>query len=81
MAEQVQVRVDRDGQAEHGGTTYTFPRTLAGAVVTITVDGGDGPPAASASKAAWVDHAVAQGADRDEAEALTKDALVEAYGG
>ncbi|MFB7029669.1 MULTISPECIES: hypothetical protein [unclassified Streptomyces] len=38
-------------------------------------------PAKSAVKAAWVDYAVAQGADPDEAEAATKDDLIEAYGG
>ncbi len=41
---------------------------------------GDGPPAKSASKAEWVDYAAAQGADRGEAEQLTKDQLVEQYG-
>ena len=37
--------------------------------------------AKSASKAAWVDHAVAQGADREEAESMTKDELQNTYGG
>jgi hypothetical protein len=37
-------------------------------------------PARNASKAAWVDYAVAQGADRDEAEALGRDVLAETYG-
>ncbi|MCB0969383.1 MAG: hypothetical protein KDB37_21315 [Ilumatobacter sp.] len=42
----------------------------------------DGPaePAKSASKAAWVDFAVAQGADRDAAEAKTRDGLVDEFG-
>ena len=35
-------------------------------------------PPVSAPKAEWVDHAVAAGADRDEAEAMTKADLVEA---
>lgn len=39
-----------------------------------------GAPAKSANKAAWVDHAVAQGADRETAESLTKDDLQAAYG-
>lgn len=37
-------------------------------------------PAQSANKAAWVDYAVTQGAERDAAEALTKTELVETYG-
>lgn len=41
--------------------------------------GGDAPPV-SASKAVWVEHAVASGADRDEAEAMTKDELIDNYG-
>lgn len=38
-------------------------------------------PARSASKAEWVAYAVAQGADQDDAEQSTKDALIEQYGG
>jgi hypothetical protein len=46
----------------------------------------DGPaalerPARSASKAEWVAYAVAQGAEQDDAEAATKDQLIERYGG
>lgn len=37
-------------------------------------------PAKSASKAAWVDFAVAQGADRDAAEAKTRGDLVDEFG-
>lgn len=40
----------------------------------------DDRPAVNDRKAAWVDYAVAQGADRDDAEALTKDDLVDQYG-
>lgn len=40
----------------------------------------DKAPAKSANKGEWVDYAVAQGADREEAEDMTKDELVEAYG-
>jgi hypothetical protein len=36
-------------------------------------------PTKASNKAAWVDHAVAQGAERDEAEAMTKAELVERY--
>ena len=38
-------------------------------------------PAKADAKAAWVDYAVARGADRDEAEAQTKAELVDTYGG
>lgn len=44
------------------------------------VSSPDGSPAKSAPKAEWVEYAVAQGADRDEAEAATKADLVERYG-
>lgn len=44
------------------------------------VEEDSGPPAKSATKAEWVDYAVANGADRDEAEAQTKDELIAAYG-
>lgn len=37
-------------------------------------------PAKSATKREWVDHAVASGMDREEAEATTKDALIERWG-
>lgn len=37
-------------------------------------------PAASDRKTDWVDWAVTQGADRDDAEAATKADLVEKYG-
>lgn len=39
---------------------------------------GDDRPAKSASKADWVEHAVAQGADREAADAANKDDLVNA---
>jgi hypothetical protein len=38
-------------------------------------------PAKTDNKAAWVDWAVANDADRAEAEAMTKDDLIKAYGG
>ncbi|MGS2641685.1 hypothetical protein [Streptosporangium sp. G12] len=37
-------------------------------------------PAQSANKAAWVDWAVSQGADRGEAEGMTKADLIDEYG-
>jgi hypothetical protein len=39
----------------------------------------DDRPAKSDAKAVWLDYAVAQGADRDEAEAATKADLVDRY--
>lgn len=43
-------------------------------------DSGAGRPAKAAEKAAWVDFAVAQGADRAEAEASSKQDLIATYG-
>lgn len=49
-----------------------------------TVAEGEGleveTPPRAANKAAWVDFAVSQGADRAEAEAMPKDDLVATYG-
>jgi hypothetical protein len=39
-----------------------------------------GRPAQADNKAAWVDWAVSQGVDRDDAEAYTKADLIELYG-
>jgi hypothetical protein len=49
-------------------------------------EGDNGPaalerPARSASKAEWIAYAVAQGAEQDDAEAATKEQLIEQYGG
>lgn len=41
-------------------------------------DAGDGPPAESALKPEWVEYAVRQGYDRDEAEKATKPDLIKA---
>lgn len=40
---------------------------------------GDGRPAQAANKDAWVEYAVAQGFDRDEAEAATKAELIDRF--
>lgn len=52
------------------------------------VEGGPDTPAPpaeqppqSAAKALWVGWAIANGADADEAEAMTKQDLIDAYGG
>jgi len=47
----------------------------------VAVSEFDGPPAHSALKAAWVGYAVSQGADADSVGDLTKDELIEKYGG
>lgn len=40
----------------------------------------DGPPNQSALKSVWVDYAVSQGMSREDAEAATKDELIELHG-
>lgn len=40
-----------------------------------------GAPSTSDRKAIWVDYAVAQGADRADAGQMTKDDLIDRYGG
>lgn len=52
------------------------------AVEEASGESGDAatPPAPSAPKTAWVEHAVAQGADEAAAAAMTKAALIEAHG-
>ncbi|MFP8960031.1 hypothetical protein ACLIYP_05580 [Streptomyces nanhaiensis] len=52
--------------------------------VSAPAPGGGDPlerPAKSATKGDWVAYAVASGADRETAEAATKDELIERYGG
>ena len=44
-------------------------------------DTEDQRPAKNAVKAEWVDFAVAHGMERAEAEDMTKDALIEQFGG
>lgn len=41
-------------------------------------DAGDGPPAESANKDAWIEYAIRKGHDRDEAEKATKADLIKA---
>lgn len=45
-----------------------------------TVEDVTDVPNVSDKKSAWVDYAVGRGLDRNEAEELTKDELVERYG-
>jgi hypothetical protein len=70
----MRVRVRNDGTA--AGTTQTFPRSLYGALVNVP----DPTPTKSATKAEWVAYAVSRGFSRGDAEALTKDDLVERLG-
>jgi hypothetical protein len=62
----------------------TMPKiTTAGGPTNADDTSADGPvpaPAKSASKADWVDHAVAQGVPRENAEAMSKQELVEKHG-
>lgn len=83
-----EVYVNRDGEAVHNGKKVQFPATLAGAMVTVDDDGTVPEPAPeeetqpnrSSSKADWVDYAVEEhGADRDTAESMTKQDLIDAY--
>ena len=59
---------------------------LRGADVTsttsegISTDDEDDRPTQSDLKAEWVDYAVSQGANREDAEALTKEQLIAQYG-
>lgn len=46
---------------------------------SVTESSAPQRPAQVAAKSQWVDYAVARGADRSEAEALTKQDLVDAY--
>lgn len=46
----------------------------------LEIEEGPSAPAKSASKADWVEWAVANGADPDEADALTKAELTDTYG-
>lgn len=51
---------------------------LKGAVQRV---GSSDAPSKAASKADWVDYAVAKGKSREDAEAATKDDLVAEFGG
>lgn len=80
-AEANKAEVDIDDRGELG---ISDPGSAeAGRVEAETVsdeEAADEAPSKSDNKAAWVDYAVTQGADRDEAEASTKAELVEQYG-
>lgn len=68
----MKVRLDSEASALVKGRKVQFPKSLAGALVTLAE-----PPAKSATKPEWVEHAVSQGMVRAAAEAMTKDDLVE----
>lgn len=73
-----------DDQAQHfissGLVEKTDKGVGGGEVVDESADDA-GKPKHVAPKAEWVDYAVTQGADRDEAEDMTKAELIELYGG
>jgi hypothetical protein len=65
--------------AERGRGPAEAVETAADPEPTVEDGAPASHPAKNDNKAAWVDHAVSQGADRDEAESLTKAELVELY--
>lgn len=70
--EDAEVEVSAKSATEHGDKS-----------VTVHSDKGPGEleePKKSGSKPDWVEYAVSKGADRDEAEASTRDDLAAAYG-
>jgi hypothetical protein len=74
------VHVLVDGELRSFGPGDEVPAEIADLVTNPAVfDAADEGPAQSDRKAAWVDHAVSQGADRQEAEAMTKDDLIATY--
>ncbi len=77
------VHVLVDGEVRSFGPGDEVPDDVANLVTNPAVfdsnDEDDDGPAQSDRKAAWVDHAVSQGADRQEAEAMTKDDLIAKY--
>jgi hypothetical protein len=70
--------------AEHGmyveGDKLVDPSAEEPAAAPEPEPEPSGSPAVADNKAAWIDWAVSEGADREEAEALTKAELVEFYG-
>lgn len=80
------VNISVQGRTEGGETRWfgpgdEVPAEFADSITNPDVwEDADEVPARSDNKAAWVDYAVAKGADREEAEASTKDDLVEQYG-
>lgn len=72
---------DQPDSLSEGHTSNQADLDLTPAEKAAQADEGESStPNASASKAEWVDHAVANGADRDEAESMTKDDLRSTYG-
>lgn len=60
------------------GLGVTRPEGVA--MVGAPSEPAGGPPPRAASKEAWVDHAVARGASREDAEKSSKQELVDTYG-
>lgn len=74
---------DQPDSLSEGHTSNQADLDLTPAEKAAQADEGEdesSAPNSSASKAEWVDHAVANGADRDEAESMTKDDLRSTYG-
>lgn len=63
-------------------TAVTEPTTATGqSVSTVATGQSSAAPAPADPKAAWVSHAVNRGADRADAEAMTKSQLQATFGG
>lgn len=68
-------RVSVSAPVEHVSALAEEPAPEA-----VLIAAGEAPPK-SAVKSDWVEHAVLKGADREEAEAATKQELIDKYGG
>lgn len=73
LDERGELNLSDPGSAERG-------KAEAGEESAASSEGESSAPAKSDNKAAWVDYAVTQGAERSEAEALTKAELTDRYG-
>ena len=78
LANQEEAEAGREGAAEAAAERRAGGRALGTLEAPTTPTG---PPAKRAAVATWREYAVAEGMDPDEAEAATKDELIERYGG
>lgn len=77
----VAVAYTEDSPAAAAPATLQAKVSTSKGQVTTPVAPGAEPPKTSDVKADWVDFAVSQGESRATAETLTKDELVDKYGG
>lgn len=79
----MKVKLHQQVEGHEPGDVVTVSKERGEFLVTngYAVDAdATGAPGAKALKSEWVDHAVAQGMDRDEADAMTKADLVKRFG-